>query len=212
MASFFQYSHVVLLAVLLSVAGCVHAPSDPQNSAQTESNGNNNSSQPPIIDPAANSSANISTTADFRIIVGMVIAVNYEGQQNALLIRDSKGDEHVVYTESRTVFIPQRSPVEGDKVTVTCASESGFEAALSVSSQSLLHFLKHGSIASSFQPALSVKYQITEPSVPQQLPPPPKPVARKIPLPAAAPPAPSQAEAEAEAELPLFGPKSKISK
>jgi hypothetical protein len=49
-----------------------------------------------------------------------------------LIVEDAKGKTHTVYVGSRTAYVPHRTPVVGDKVSIACILNKGVWAGVTV--------------------------------------------------------------------------------
>lgn len=56
----------------------------------------------------------------------------FGGRRSTLVIEDAEENFHTVYVGHNTVYIPHRTPIAGDKVSVVCIKKKGLWAGVSV--------------------------------------------------------------------------------
>ena len=56
----------------------------------------------------------------------------FGGRRSTLVIEDEKENFHTVYVGHNTVYIPHRTPVAGDKVSVVCIKKKGLWAGVQI--------------------------------------------------------------------------------
>jgi len=56
----------------------------------------------------------------------------FGGRRSTLIIEDKDGDFHTVYVGHKTVYIPHRTPIAGDDVSVVCIKKKGLWAGVTV--------------------------------------------------------------------------------
>lgn len=54
------------------------------------------------------------------------------GRSATISVEDSKGKTHTVYVGHKTAYIPHRTPVTGDKVSIACVKNKGLWAGVTV--------------------------------------------------------------------------------
>ena len=70
-------------------------------------------------------------TDDTATISGKIVSIAYGSwtpfgrRPSTVIIKDKKNKEHTVYAGRRATFLPERTPVIGDKVTATCIRNKG---------------------------------------------------------------------------------------
>ena len=68
---------------------------------------------------------------DTATISGEIVSIAYGSwtpfgrRPSTVIIKDKNNKEHTVYAGRRTTFLPERTPVIGDKVTATCIRNKG---------------------------------------------------------------------------------------
>ena len=73
-----------------------------------------------------------------KTISGKVTSVAYGvwtpfGKRRAtIIVEDAKGKTHTVYVGHKTVYVPHRTPVAGDKVSIDCIKNKGLWAGATV--------------------------------------------------------------------------------
>lgn len=73
-----------------------------------------------------------------KTISGKILSVNYGawtpfGRRRAtIIVEDAKEKTHTVHVGHKTAYIPHRTPVAGDKVSIVCIDNKGAWAGLTV--------------------------------------------------------------------------------
>jgi len=66
-----------------------------------------------------------------KTISGKIVSVAYGawtpfgGRRATIIVEDSKGKTHTVYVGHKTAYIPHRTPVAGDNVSIVCIDNKG---------------------------------------------------------------------------------------